>query len=90
MKFYKFVIGSMDSFQSLDELKEAVGSGENLEKIGISKSQGNIGIFEYEIESLSDQVALMYGRGLAFSRGWCMDDTFSFCQEVDSITNNIF
>jgi hypothetical protein len=73
MASYRFIIGSMDDFQSVDELIEAADSGE---------SQGNMSIFEYELESDLNQVAVMYGRGLAFSSHWCMEHTLSFCHEI--------
>ena len=70
-KTYTFIIGSADDFESLDELIDYV------------EANGNRGFRDYTTYELDVPVAanretmIMIGRGVAFSNGWSMDDTFS-------------
>ena len=73
MKTYTFIIGSMDDFESIDDMLHYI---ENKPVTGVMKS--NYSIFEFEAPDSCDQETVtLIGRGTAFSNDWCMDDTFS-------------
>ena len=80
MRKFIFLIGSTDDFESLEDLKEAYFNN-GLEHL-------NASVFDFDFPntgtgSLEDQTIATYiGRGLAFSNGWCMDDTFSCLLEA--------
>lgn len=71
---YSFIIGSMDDFETEDDLfRYFQNGGGNL----------NASRFDYELpDNASEETILMVGRGHAFSNDWCMDDTISFCLEL--------
>ena len=72
MKTYTFLIGTMDDFESMDELLE------HFESSSYPSSICNCSAFEFEAPDTCDQETVtMIGRGIAFSNDWCMDDTFS-------------
>jgi hypothetical protein len=72
MSTYTFVIGSMDDFNFLEDLMDYVdqeGADGNL----------NYSVFDFdEPAEIPEDTALMIGRGMAFSDGWSLDDSFSF------------
>lgn len=72
MKTYTFLIGTMDDFESLDELLDHYENSSYLSSIC------NCSAFEFEAPVGCDyETITMIGRGIAFSNSWCMDDTFS-------------
>lgn len=72
MKVYTFVIGSMDDFEGIEDLMDYV------EQEGFEGSL-NYSVFEFECpDKCSEGIVGSIGRGIAFSNGWSMDDTFSF------------
>lgn len=72
MKTYTFLIGTMDDFESVDELLN------HFENSSYPNSICNCSAFEFEApESCDQDTVVMIGRGIAFSNDWCMDDTFS-------------
>ena len=69
MRKFIYIIGSMDDFESLEDLKEAYFNN-GLEHL-------NASVFEFELPTnCSNEIAVRVGRGLAFENDWCMDDTF--------------
>ena len=88
MRNFTYVIGSTDDFESLEALRtyfanhgsdtDDGGVYPNYSVYDVSLSEGTA-VVGYD--KLSD-VATMIGRGEAMSDGWCLDDTFSFIQEV--------
>ena len=71
MKIYTFLIGSLDDFESQDELIDYVET----ERFNGDR---NYSCFEFECPAdCSEELVTMIGRGYAFSSDWCMDDTFS-------------
>ena len=69
MRKFIYIIGSMDDFESLEVLKEAYFNN-GLEYL-------NASFYEFELPmNCGNEIAMMYGRGLAFSNDWCMDGTF--------------
>jgi hypothetical protein len=75
MKTFTFVIGSMDDFESVDELMawaEAEASHEG-------SIYRNAQYWEFDCpDDCSEELVTMIGRGYAFSSDWCEDHTFSF------------
>lgn len=76
MNEWVFVIGSTDDFSSPEDLNGAYENG----TIG----DYNASFFEFDLPAGSGSdlheadIATYVGRGMAFSNGWCMDDTISF------------
>ncbi len=74
MKTFTFVIGSMDDFESVDELQdwaEEAASGIELD--------GNAQYWEFDCpDDCSEELVMAIGRGFAFSSDWCADHTISF------------
>ena len=87
MKKYTFLIGTMDDFESMEEMLDYI---ENKPSTGVMKSNYSIYEFEAPVECDQDTVTLI-GRGIAFSNGWCMDDTFSCLVEgsVDTVKRTL-
>ena len=76
MKTYTFIIGSADDFDEIEELMDWHDSG--VDKSGDDHPR-NTSAFEFEApEGCDPWTVTLIGRGLAFSNGWCMDDTLSF------------
>ena len=72
MKIYTFLIGSMDDFESQDELIDYVET----ERFDGDR---NYSCFEFECSAdNSEELVMMIGRGYAFSNDWAMDHTVSF------------
>jgi hypothetical protein len=78
MRKFTFLIGSTDDFESIEDLKACYFSGDH------NFSDYNASVFEFEVpedagtdEHTVRDIATYIGRGLAFSNGWCMDDTVS-------------
>jgi len=72
VKTYTFLIGTMDDFESVDELLN------HFENSSYLNSICNCSAFEFEApESCDQDTVAMIGRGIAFSNNWSMDDTFS-------------
>jgi hypothetical protein len=75
MRNFVYIIGSMDDFESYEELETAYFEN----KLG----DRNASVFHIQLResagtdalSLRD-LATLVGRGLAFSNDWCMDGTF--------------
>jgi hypothetical protein len=71
MNKWKFIIGSVDDFDSQESLIRAA----TVSPIDVAS---NYSVFEYALPPLTEPVTvLMYGRGLAFSSDWIMDGTVS-------------
>ncbi len=71
-KTYTFLIGTMDDFESMDELIE------HFEASRPPAPFRNCEAYEFEAPAeCDDDTVTMIGRGIAFSNNWCMDDTFS-------------
>ncbi len=74
-KSYTFLIGTMDDFESIDELIE------HFEYYGESKMRDSIcncAAYEFEAPAECDkETVAMIGRGIAFGNNWSWDDTFS-------------
>ena len=72
MKTYTFLIGTMDDFESMDELLN------HFENSSYLNSICNCAAYEFEAPDTCDQdTVTLIGRGLAFSNDWCMDGTYS-------------
>jgi len=71
-KTYTFIIGTMDDFESVEDLIDYVES----ERMGGGL---NYACHEFEApEECDEETATLIGRGIAFSDNWSMDDTVSF------------
>ena len=72
MRTYTFLIGTMDDFESMEELLD------HFESSSYPGSICNCSAFEFEAPAECDKdTVTMIGRGIAFSNDWCMDDTWS-------------
>ncbi len=70
---FTFIIGSMDDFESTDELID------HFESSNYPNSICNCASYEFDAPSgLDEDVVTMIGRGMAFSEGWSMDGSVSF------------
>ena len=71
---FVFVIGSTDDFESVNDLHiaaEARALGGTVDL--------NFSCHPFSVPSALDEDTInLIGRGLAFSNGWCEDDTISF------------
>jgi hypothetical protein len=78
-KKWSFVIGSMDCYDSVEDLIAAY------EKLKANEPvMGDIMIFEYDVPvGVSDDIALMMGKALAFDKNWTRADPLSFCPEEE-------
>ena len=73
---FVFVIGSTDDFESVNDLHIAAEA----------RALGGVGAFDLNFSchrfsvpsTLDEDRIILIGRGLAFSNGWCEDDTISF------------
>ena len=82
MRKFIFLIGSMDDFESLEDLKNTYFNGNNTYR--------NMSVFPVEISEVCkvvgydtiEEIATMIGRAEAFSEDWCMDDTLSCLLEA--------
>ena len=71
---YVFVIGSTDDFESAEELDDAVDA----RMMGCFVSS-NFSYHRFSVPAgLDEETITLIGRGLAFSNGWCEDDTISY------------
>jgi hypothetical protein len=69
---YTFIIGTMDDFDSVDDLIDYV-------EINAHTGDRNYSVFEFdEPTDLPEDTLTLIGRGIAFSNDWAMDDTYSF------------
>ena len=74
MKTYTFLIGSVDDFESIDDMIDYI---ENKPTVGVIKS--NYSIYEFEApDDCDEETVTLIGRGIAFSNDWAMDGTYSF------------
>lgn len=74
MNEYAFVIGSMDDYDSLEELRAAADPD--------AVPPPFVSIFRFQVpDGLDEETITMIGRGYAFSNGWGEDHTFSFVME---------
>lgn len=75
MRNFIFVVGSLDLFESIEELREAVEGG-----------SGHYSIYEFSLPYHPENEALnipyLVGAGMAFMEGWCADGIFSYVEEV--------
>jgi hypothetical protein len=79
MRKFIFLIGSMDDFESIEDLKACYFSGDH------HFGDYNASVFPVEIDPATritgydtiEEIATMIGRAEAFSNSWCMDDTLS-------------
>jgi len=73
MRKFIFLIGSTDDFESLEVLKNTY-----FELGALIRNKGNGSYYEFELPmNCGNEIALLVGRGLAFTNDWCMDDTLS-------------
>ena len=69
---FTFIIGSMDDFESADELIEHFDTG-------LDRFVNQYASYEFDAPSgLDDDMFTAIGRGMAFSDGWSMDGSISF------------
>lgn len=81
MRTFVYVIGSMDDFESLEDLKNTyVNNGDtdrNMSAFPVELSE-DCKVTGYDRPA---EIATIIGRGEAMSNGWCLDDTISFTME---------
>ena len=70
-RVYTFIIGSLDHFDSFDELERYVLSGPDAE------DQRQHAVFEFELVNQPIATAALVGRGMAFTHNWNISDTVS-------------
>ena len=82
MRHFIYLIGSMDDFQSLEQLKNAYFNGNdtyrNMSVFPVSLSEA----CQVEGYNTLEEIATQIGRGEAMGGGWCLDDTLSCLLEA--------
>jgi len=90
METFRFIIADISIFPKGTDLSGI--TGEDLirlisdEERGIyeGRTWGGITFYNFEVpEGLSEEQITMIGRGIAFSKGWSIDDTASCIQSLD-------
>jgi hypothetical protein len=79
MKYFTYLIGTMDDFKSVEDLKQ-----EYLDS-GTEPITRNMSAFPVNLDAACkvqgydtlEEIALMIGRGEAMSNDWCLDGTLS-------------
>ncbi len=82
MRKFIFLIGSMDDFESLEDLKNTYFNG--------NKTYRNMSVFEVELSEACrvsgydslPEIATLIGRAEAFINNWCEDGTLSTLLEA--------
>ena len=79
---YRFMIGTMDDFESLQDLREYFGGDGDGDGDGTTVYEPgdlNASIFDFSLPSGvgGGFIAVDVGRGIAFANDWCADHTFS-------------
>ena len=80
MRKFIYIIGSMDDFESLEDLQNTYFNG------GVTER--NMSVFTFDVPDVGTNsltvrdIATYIGRGLAFSNDWCMDGTLSCLLEA--------
>jgi len=78
MKYFTYLIGTMDDFESIEDLKqEFANSGSDTDR--------NMSVYPVVLDAACkvqgydtlEEIALMIGRGEAMTNDWCLDGTFS-------------
>jgi len=81
MRHFIYLIGSMDDFESLEQLKNAYFNGDtehNMSVFPVSLSE----VCQVEGYNTLEEIASQIGRGEAMGGGWCLDDTLSCLLEA--------
>jgi|APGre2960657373_1045057.scaffolds.fasta_scaffold131006_2 hypothetical protein len=82
MRNFIFIIGSMDDFGDLEDLKNAYFNGNdtyrNMSVFPVSLSEA----CQVEGYNTLEEIATQLGRGEAMGGGWCLDDTLSTLLEA--------
>jgi len=90
METFRFIIADISIFPKGTDLSEV--TGEDLialisdEERGVyeGKKWGGVTFYNFEVPGgLSEEQITMIGRGIAFSKGWSIDDTASCIQSLD-------
>ena len=71
---FVFVIGSTDDFESANDLRIAAEERAIGNTVDLNFSRHRFSV----PSTLDEDTIILIGRGLAFSNGWCEDDTISF------------
>ena len=71
---FVFVIGSTDDFDSANDLHIAAEARAIGNTVDLNFSRHAFSV----PSTLDEDTIILIGRGLAFSNGWCEDDTISF------------
>jgi len=80
MKTFTYLIGTIDDFESIEDLKNTYFNG------GVTDR--NMSVFTFDVPEVGTNsltvrdIATYIGRGLAFSNDWCMDGTLSTLLEA--------
>ena len=88
MRNFTYVIGTTDDFESLEALRTYFANhGSDTDDGGVYPNYSGFDVTLSEATQVTGysnlaEVATMLGRGEAMSVGWCLDETFSFIQEV--------
>ena len=82
MRHFIYLIGSMDDFESLEQLKNTYFNGNdtyrNMSVFPVSLSEA----CRVEGYNTLEEIATQLGRGEAMGGGWCLDDTLSILLEA--------
>jgi hypothetical protein len=82
MRHFIYLIGSMDDFESLEQLKNTYFNGNdtyrNMSVFPVSLSEA----CRVEGYNTLEEIATQIGRGEAMGGGWCLDDTLSCLLEA--------
>jgi hypothetical protein len=81
MKHFIYLIGTMDDFESLEDLQNTYFNGDtdrNMSAFPVSLDEG----CKVQGYDTLQEIATMIGRGEAMSNDWCLDGTLSCLLEA--------
>jgi hypothetical protein len=81
MKHFIYLIGTMDDFESLEDLQNTYFNGDtdrNMSAFPVSLDEG----CKVQGYDTLQEIATMIGRGEAMSNDWCLDGTLSTLLEA--------
>lgn len=70
---YKFIIASLDEFNSIEKLLKAYNEG----TLGARATVFSYEAPAVEIDAAKETNAVLIGYGMAFESGWCMNNTIT-------------
>ena len=82
MKSYVYLIGTIDDFDGIEDLKNTYFNGGDTDRnMSVIPVELDLSCRVSGLDTIED-VAVLIARGIAFTNDWCMDGTFSCLLEA--------